>query len=111
MITDVLVAQPAPCRMDDDGVLRVAGTRVRLDTIVSAFNSGYAPEEILLKYPSLNLTDIYAVITYYLWHREELDQYLVDRQEIVEQVRQENERRFPPQGIRQRLLARQIKSP
>jgi uncharacterized protein (DUF433 family) len=69
---------------------------VRLDTIIGAFNSRYSAEEILLKYPSLNLTDIYAVITYYLWHREEVDRYLAEHQEISEQVRQENERRFPP---------------
>ena len=110
MITDMLVAQPAPCQMDEDGVLRVAGTRVRLDTIIFAFNSGYAAEEILLKYPSLNLTDIYATITYYLWHRDELDQYLKERQEITEQVRRINEQQFPPQGVRDRLRARRANS-
>ena len=97
--------------MHEDGVLRIAGTRVRLGTVIGAFNSGYSAEEILLKYPSLNLTDIYAVITYHLWHREEVDRYLAERQEIAEQVRRENERRFPPQGIRERLLARRAKSP
>lgn len=110
MITDMLIAQPAPCQMDEDGVLRVAGTRVRLDTIIFAFNSGYSAEEILLKYPSLNLTDIYATITYYLWHRAELDAYLKERQANTDQVQRENEQRFPPQGIRERLLARQTKS-
>jgi len=109
MITDMLVAQPAPCVMDDDGVLRVAETRVRLDTIILAFHSGYSAEEILLKYPSLNLTDIYATITYYLWHRAELDAYLQERQTIAVQVQRENEERFPSQGIRERLLARQTK--
>lgn len=110
MIIETLVAQPAPWRADEDSVLRVAGTRVRLDTVINAFNSGSSAEEILLKYPSLNLTDIYAVITYYLWHRKEVDQYLQERQEVAEQVRQENERRFPPEGIRERLLARRAKS-
>ncbi len=109
MITDVLVAQPAPCRLDEDGVLRITGTRVRLDTVIGAFNSGYSAEEILLKYPSLNLTDIYAAITYYLWHREQIDLYLAERQKISDQVRQENEQRFPPEGIRERLLARRTK--
>ena len=53
---------------------------VRLATIIgNAFNSGSTAEEILLKYPSLNLTDIYAVITYYLWSREEVDAYLEER--------------------------------
>jgi hypothetical protein len=80
-----------------------------LDTVIGAFNSGYAAEEILLKYPSLSLTDIYAVITYYLWHRAEMDQYLKERQMLAAQVRQENERLFSPQGVRARLLARQAK--
>ena len=108
-ITDMLVAEPVPCQMDEDGVLRVTGTRVRLDTVIGAFNSGYAAEEILFKYPSLSLTDIYAVITYYFWHRAEMDQYLKERQTVAAQVRQANERRFPPQGVRERLLARQAK--
>ena len=71
-LLDTLVAEPPPMAMDDDGVIRVGGTRVRLDSVVGAFHNGCAPEEILLKYPSLNLTDIYAVITYYLWHRDEI---------------------------------------
>lgn len=62
MIIDALVAQVAPLQMDENGVLRLAGTRVRLETVIGAFNQGYAAEEILLKYPSLNLTDIYAAI-------------------------------------------------
>ena len=100
------VAQPPPIQADDNGVLRVGGTRVRLETIINAFKSGSAAEEILLKYPSLNLTDIYAVITYYLWSREEVEVYLEERHRREASVRRENERRFPSAGIRQRLLAR-----
>ena len=100
------VAQPPPLQTDDAGVLRVGGTRVRLETIINAFNSGSTAEEILLKYPSLNLTDIYAVITYYLWSREEVDAYLEERRHQEEAVRRENEVRFPSAGVRERLLAR-----
>ena len=70
------VAQPPPIRADDDGVLRVGGTRVRLETIINSFKSGSAAEAILLNYLSLNLTDIYAIITYYLWSREEVETIL-----------------------------------
>ena len=100
------VAQPPPIQADDAGVLRVGGTRVRLETIVNAFKTGSTAEEILLKYPSLNLTDIYAVITYYLWSREEVEAYLEERRRLEETVRLENETRFPPAGVRERLLAR-----
>jgi uncharacterized protein (DUF433 family) len=103
------VAQPPPIHADDAGVLRVGGTCVRLETIINAFNSGSTAEEILLKYSSLNLTDIYAVITYYLWSREEVDAYLEERRHQEEAVRRENEARFPPAGVRERLLARRAR--
>ena len=105
------VAQPPPIQADDDGILRVGGTRVRLETIINAFKSGNTAEEILLKYPSLNLTDIYAVITYYLWSRAEVEAYLEERRRLEEAVRQENETRFPSAGIRERLLARRAHQP
>jgi hypothetical protein len=55
-----LVAQPPPLRTDADGVARVGGTRVRLETVVTAFNNGCGAEEIVLKYPSLDLKDVYC---------------------------------------------------
>jgi uncharacterized protein (DUF433 family) len=102
------VAQPPPIQADNDGILRVGGTRVRLETVINAFKSGCAAEEILLKYPSLNLTDIYAVITYYLWSREEVEAYMEERRRLEEAVRQENEARFPSAGVCDRLLARRV---
>jgi uncharacterized protein (DUF433 family) len=99
------VAQPPPIQADDDGVLRVGGTRIRLQTIINAFKSGSAAEEILLTYPSLNLTDSYAIITYYLGSREEVEVYLEERRRIEEVVRRENETRFTPAGVLERLLA------
>ncbi len=106
MLMDILVAQPPPVHLDEAGVLRVGGTRVRFDTVVGAFQNGSTSEEILLKYPSLNLIDIYAVITYVLWHREEVETYLAERTRRAADVRQENEARFSPEDIRERLLAR-----
>lgn len=105
-ILDTLVAAPAPLQMDGDGVLRVGGTRVRLDSVVAAFHAGCDPEEILLKYPSLSLTDVYSVITYYLWHRSDVDAYLAAQQASADMVRKETEARFPKEGVRDRLIAR-----
>ncbi len=45
-------------------------------------------------------------IAYYLRHKTEVDAYLKIRQERAAQIRQENERRFNPIGIRDRLMAR-----
>jgi len=103
----MIAAEPVPLEMDVHGVVRVSKTRVTLDTLVAAFLSGATPEEIAQQYPSLGLADVYAVITYYLRRRLEVETYLRERREQAEAVRQENERRFDPTGVRQRLLARQ----
>ena len=49
---------------------------------------------------------MYATITYYLQRRPEVEAYLQRRQAQVDEVRGQNEARFDPQGIRERLLAR-----
>lgn len=105
-LLEALVAQPAPLAADDDGVLRVGGTRVSLDTVLAAFQAGCDAEAIRLKYPALKVDDIYAVMVYYLWNRAAIDRYLAERRRLAEQVRRENEARFPPDGVRERLLAR-----
>lgn len=105
-MTLAIEAIPVPLEMDADGVMRVGGTRVTLDTVVYAFRDGATPEEIAQQYPALPISDIYAVITYYLWRRHEVDIYLQTRERLATTVRQENEVRWNPAGIRARLLAR-----
>ncbi len=43
--------QAVPMKVDQDGVIRIGGTRVRLDTVIFAFNEGYTAEEIASQYP------------------------------------------------------------
>jgi uncharacterized protein (DUF433 family) len=100
------VLERVPIHTDADGVVRVAGTRVTLDTIVDAFDAGATAEEIAQQYPTVPLVDVYSVITYYLRHKPEVDAYLKDREVLSERIREEDERRFPSTGIRERLLAR-----
>ena len=105
MTSTAAAHEPVPLRTDDYGVIRIAGTRVRLDTVVYAFETGASPEEITDDYP-LQLDDVYAVITYYLRHREEVQAYLEKRRRHADAVRRENEARFDQRGLRARLLAR-----
>ena len=102
----LLNSQPIPLKADDDGVVRVGGARVTLDTVVAAFKSGSTAEQIVHDYPSLDLVDVYAAITYYLRHRSEVEQYIAEQRSEGEQIREEMEKRFDPHGIRDRLLAR-----
>jgi uncharacterized protein (DUF433 family) len=101
-----LEPQPVPLRTDDHGCIRVGRTRVTLDLVLYAFLEGATPEEIVQRYTSLELSDVYAVIAYYLHHRDTLDAYLREREANAADVRHENETRFPPDGVRARLLAR-----
>lgn len=99
-------ARPIPLEMDVDGVVRVGGTRVTLDTVIAAFNEGATAEEIVYQYPSLDLADVYAVLGYYLQRRSDVEAYLRQRERQREETREQNERHFDPRGIRDRLLVR-----
>jgi uncharacterized protein (DUF433 family) len=100
------LAQAVPLEVNDDGVIRVKGTRVTLDTIVQAFQEGATAEEIAQQYPTLALAEIYAVIGYFLRQQTKVQAYLRQRQEQAVDVRKKNEAHFDPQGVRDRLLAR-----
>jgi uncharacterized protein (DUF433 family) len=105
-LADTLMAQPPPLRLDESGTLRVGNTRVPIDTVVGAYENGATPEEIVLGYDTLRLADVYAVISYYLDHREAVEAYLDGRRQHAEEVRARFEGRFPTGEIRERLLSR-----
>ena len=101
--------QAPPLQVDADGVVRVGGTRVTLDSVVTAFRNGATAEEIAQQFTTLALADVYAVIGYYLGHQDDVERYLASRQEHADRVRAENESRFENKGIRARLVARRAK--
>ncbi len=98
--------EPVPLQLDAEGVIRVRGTRVTLDTIWAAFQEGATAEEIVQQYPSLSLADAYEAIGYFLRNPALLDAYLARRSETAEEIRSSNETRWRPEGIRARLMER-----
>jgi uncharacterized protein (DUF433 family) len=105
-MTLALTAPPLPLASDDDGVVRVAGTRVTLDTIIGAYKQGRSAEELAQDYPTVPKSAIYATIAYYLSAQEDVDAYLRARKEQAERVRAEVEQWSPSTGLRQRLVRR-----
>lgn len=99
-------AEPVPLNTDAEGVIRVGGTRVTLDTVVAAYRKGDTPEQIAQDYPSLQVADIYAVIAYYLRHQDEVTAYLEQRERQAEAVRRKFQTLFPSAGLRERLQNR-----
>jgi hypothetical protein len=57
------------------------------------------------------LADIYAVIHYYLRHRQDVDGYLANRERQAKALRQQWEAVCPPDEIRRRLMARRATTP
>jgi uncharacterized protein (DUF433 family) len=104
---DILTDAP-PLHAEADGAVRIGESRVLLELVIRAFQEGATAEAIVQRYPTTTLSDIYAVIAYYLRHSESVNFYLSEREQQAVTVRQQIESR---QGnlseIRNRLLARQ----
>ena len=66
----------APLVQWEDGSIRITASRVPLDTVIYHFKIGATAEEIVYKFPSLRLADIYGAIYYYLAHRDDVEEYL-----------------------------------
>lgn len=105
-MTASLPADNLPLELHSDGVIRVGGTRVTLDSIMAAFHDGASAEQIAECYPAVPLGDIYEAIGYALRHASEIESYFAWRESQAETVKNENIGRFPQDGLRARLLAR-----
>ena len=105
-MTLLIEANPVPLRVDPDGAIRVVGTRLTLDTIVTAYRDGAPPEEIVKRFPGLSLPDAYAVIGYCLRYPREVEAYLDARKLAAEAIRRDIDAADSPKLSRDQLLAR-----
>jgi uncharacterized protein (DUF433 family) len=94
--------------VDDQGVVRVGGTRVTLRSVVSAYQQGATAEEISIQYPSLGLVDVYAAITYYLRNQKAVDDLLGKEDHKADELFRLIEDRRPTAELRQRLRSRLV---
>jgi uncharacterized protein (DUF433 family) len=71
-----------------DGALRIAGTRVGLDMVIAGFQEGESPEQTVEQLPTLTLAQVYGAIAYYLENKDAVDAFFseVDRK-FKERVR------------------------
>src|SRR5712692_7775629 len=100
-------AVAVPLYDDGQGGLRISGTRVLLERIIHAFEDGATPEGIVQSYDTLRLADVYAVLTWYLRRKAEVDDYLHKRAAEAEAIRRSIEAKQPDRTeLRARLMAR-----
>lgn len=100
-------AAKAPLSVEQDtGRVRIAGTRIPIDTVVYAYRDGWIPDDIVRNYPALSPRDVKAVIAYYLRHREAVDAYLLAWEEHEDAVRRVVEADPVQQAFRKTLTER-----
>ncbi len=95
-----------PLWEDPPGVLRVGKSRVLLELVIAAYQRGETPEGIVESYRTLQLADVYAVISRYLANPAPFDEYLRQCDREAEAVRQKIEASQRPGVSKEELLTR-----
>jgi len=98
-----LESEIPPLREDAHGVIRIGRTRVTLESLVALFEQGATAEEIALRFEALDLHEVYATLSYYLGHRQRIQEYLQRQRQASKRARREAERRSPTAQVRERL--------
>jgi uncharacterized protein (DUF433 family) len=84
-IGTLLVISPNVC----GGRLRIEGTRITVNQIVTLYKQGYTPEEIADQYSHLSFAQVYTALAYYHANKEEVESDLVAEKD--EAIRLERE--------------------
>jgi uncharacterized protein (DUF433 family) len=109
-MTTLETTQNLPLRLTEDGTIRIADSRVSLDSVVHHYKLGASAEQIAQKFPTLDLADVYAAITYYLNHEETIEEYLrqqeVKGDEIQKKIESDPQYQKKSSELRARLLTR-----
>jgi uncharacterized protein (DUF433 family) len=109
-MTTLDITLTLPLRLTEDGTIRIADTRVSLDSVVHHYKLGASAEQIAQKFPALDLADVYAAITYYLNHEETIEEYLRQQEaegdEVQKRIESDPQYQKKSAELRARILAR-----
>ena len=72
----MILTTPTYVEQTSEGVWKVCGSRVSLDSVLATYLSGLSPEGIQEAFPSLSLEAIHGCLAFYLRNRADLDAYL-----------------------------------
>lgn len=65
-----------------DGNLYVGPSRVTVEAVIYHWQSGQTPEQIQADFPTVPLYAIYGTIAYYLEHRDQVDAFFHETEEL-----------------------------
>jgi uncharacterized protein (DUF433 family) len=108
-MTTLETNQTLPLRLTEDGTIRIADTRVSLDSVVHHYKLGATAEQIAQSFV-LDLADVYAAIAYYLSHEEAVEEYLREQERLGDEIQKkiESDPQYQKRSaeLRARILAR-----
>ena len=90
--------------LDERGIAYVAGTRMKVAQIVrERIGLEYTPADIIESHSLLTLAQVHAALSYYYCHKEEIDAYLLERDDYVEESRRRNKHQVSREELEARL--------
>lgn len=85
--------------------IRIKGHRIGIESVLYDYLfRERTPAEILERFPTLTLEQVYATVLYYLQNRAEMDAYMAGWLAWGQRMREEQERNPPPVVVRLRAL-------
>lgn len=79
--------------------IRIAGTRVGIEHLLSLYLDGHTAESLALQFPTLSLEQIHGTIAYYWGNRTEVDEYLARWRAHSRKVREEQAAKPMPEVV------------
>jgi len=64
----------------------IDGTRIRVVDIACLQREGHTPEKMLEVYPSLNLAQVHAALSYYYENPQEIESALQEDREVADKI-------------------------
>lgn len=90
---------PSICR----GRPRITGHRIRVQDVVALHErGGYSPDEIVSMYPGIGLAEVYAALSYYHDHADEIRSEMESDEKLEAELRATT-----PTKLAQKLMVRQ----
>jgi uncharacterized protein (DUF433 family) len=79
-------------QVDDRSVARIAGSRIKvMHLVMEVMANGYTPEQLHEQFPHLRIAQIYAALTYYHDHKDEVDRQVEESIQLVDRLRAQAE--------------------
>ena len=85
--------------------IRIKGTRIGIESVLYEYvHREQQPENIVNRFPSLTLEQVYATILYYLHNKKKIDKYMTEWLEYGRQMRTQQDKNPPPIVVKLRTL-------